>query len=376
MEWDVPHLSVSPSEYARKESSTRDPVCSAPLYYHWLAMEMYKVFCSSSSSNSNFELPTESSLQRIVTRFTVLPSLSECCTQDGRGVLCKQELKDSEIAHTGFFARELDRFLFPGDTCTTKGACFHQYPVDKVSQSIPTADFYVCRYSGDFPSTPVLVGNMKLLNMDEAKRETAAYCVKVMEVYKGEKTATVILGLAMTPRKTKLFLNLTGDRILYTMEVCEIHSSHSTKKCIGAFFRMLYGAVHYLIDHRVILKAPCIEPFEHTTTRLGRRVFLDNDSGIVYKLYDNSVFENPMHTLKALTKLPEKYQNKFSHRKLNERVDCLQYEYIPGRMTPHSLCQFACILKDLSCLHAKNFVHGDIRKENLLFNEHIVTKLG
>ena len=38
-------------------------------------------------------------------------------------------------------------------------------------------------------------------------------------------------------------------------------------------------------------------------------------------------------------------------------------------MKPHQLCQFAYIMKDLNRLHLKGYVHGDIKKENLLFSD-------
>ena len=53
---------------------------------------------------------------------------------------------------------------------------------------------------------------------------------------------------------------------------------------------------------------------------------------------------------------------------LNEQVHCLQYDYIFGQIKPSNLRQFASIMKDLNILHVKNFVHGDIRKENLRFS--------
>ena len=49
---------------------------------------------------------------------------------------------------------------------------------------------------------------------------------------------------------------------------------------------------------------------------------------------------------------------------LNERVHCLQYDYIFGQMKPSNLRQFASIMKDLNILHVKKFVHGE---ENLWF---------
>ena len=101
--WSLPHLSLSPSAYAKQPaSSTNNPVRQAPLYSHWLAMEMYKEFHRLSASCTTeiefkFELPIPSSLESVVESFMLLPKFSSCCVRAGRGVLCNDELKGLEI---------------------------------------------------------------------------------------------------------------------------------------------------------------------------------------------------------------------------------------------------------------------------------------
>ena len=114
-------------------------------------------------------------------------------------------LKCAEITHTGYFALELHTFPFGNETATT-GVCGNQYPV---SQSIPTADFNVCGLHEDkLPGNPIVVGDMKSENLVSASKETAAYCVKA---FSGKSTITVILGLAMTRNRAKLFVNMAGN---------------------------------------------------------------------------------------------------------------------------------------------------------------------
>jgi hypothetical protein len=149
--------------------------------------------------------PNASSLERVVNNFLLLQEFSSSSVREGRGILCNSELKCAEIAHTGFFALELHTFLFGNETATT-GACYHQYPLEKSFNSIPTADLYVCGLDKDgYPGSPIVLGDMKLESLDLASRETAGYCVKAMEVYSGEKTTAVNLGLAMTKDWAKLF---------------------------------------------------------------------------------------------------------------------------------------------------------------------------
>ena len=139
-------------------------------------MQMYKEFDHLSTSHTmenGFEFtPNASSLEGVVKNFKLLQKFSSSSVREGRGVMCNRELKCAEITHTGFFGRELVKFLFGNETATA-GACYHQYPVVKVSQSIPTADFYVCRLHEDkLPGNPIVLGDMKSENLVLASKET------------------------------------------------------------------------------------------------------------------------------------------------------------------------------------------------------------
>ena len=50
------------------------------------------------------------------------------------------------------------------------------------------------------------------------------------------------------------------------------------------------------------------------------------------------------------------------------RVQCLRYKYNEGSHNPTSHTQFETIFRDLCSLHAHDFVHGDIRSQNLVFS--------
>ena len=241
-------------------------------------MLVYKEFDRLSTPHTmenGFEFtPNASSLERVVNNFLLLQEFSSSSVREGRGILCNSELKCAEIAHTGFFALELHTFLFGNETATT-GACYHQYPVAKVSQSIPKADFYVCGLHEDkLPGNPIVLGDMKLEDLVSASKETAAYCVKAIEVFPGKKYITVNLGLAMTRNRAKLFVNLAGNCKMFQTEVCEVRSVD--KSCTEAFFTVLYGAVHSLFQQPVEYENPCFVPFaDRDVEQIGRRVFLD-----------------------------------------------------------------------------------------------------
>ena len=121
-------------------------------------------------ANFNLICPTPSSLESIGESFMLLHKFSSYTVCDGRGVMCSEELKNLEIVLTGFFCLPTGQIF---------GACYHQYPVKKVNHLIPTADFYVCGLNHDgFPSIPIVLGDMKLENIELASKETTGYCVK------------------------------------------------------------------------------------------------------------------------------------------------------------------------------------------------------
>ena len=294
----------------------------------------------------DFELPPSSSLESITDSFMLLSNLSSFPMRVGRGVMSSQ-VKSLEIAHSGIFTRELDNFLFGGRE--KNGACYHQISVSKDDASISTADMYVCGLNEDgTPGSPIVLGDMKLDTFEKAVRETSGYCVKAMEVYSGEKTITVNLGLAITKDRAKLLVNLGGNEVMHQMEVCKV--TNENRCTVQAFFAVLYGAVHYLIASPIVLNSPCILPFRDLETdQLGRRVFRHNET--VYKLYDEAFYEYPSQSVEALEVLG--YLQNMSVTKLNERVHCLQYSYIPGQTKPSYLRQFAPIMEQLNILHLK-----------------------
>ena len=49
-------------------------------------------------------------------------------------------------------------------------------------------------------------------------------------------------------------------------------------------------------------------------------------------------------------------------------IKCLKYDYIEGEHRPKNVHQFAEIVNALAKLHTEDYVHGDIRKKNLLFS--------
>jgi len=55
-------------------------------------------------------------------------------------------------------------------------------------------------------------------------------------------------------------------------------------------------------------------------------------------------------------------------RTVDHRILCLTYKCIEGVHSPKSVNQFASVLDALHQLHSKDYVHGDIRSNNLVFH--------
>ena len=170
----------------------------------------------------------------------------------------------------------------------------------------------------------------------------------------------------MIPYQASLSVCLGGDKVMYEMKVCS--TGAETGDTAKAFFTVLYGAVHYLIQRPVVLKQPCFVPFrDWEPTRLTHRVYVCRNT--VYKLYGTKFDVHPARSIEAHKHFPKDNLQELTFRKLTDRVGFLQYKYISGASNPLHLHQFATIMQLLNNLHVKDVVHGDMRKENLLFGD-------
>lgn len=88
---------------------------------------------------------------------------------------------------------------------------------------------------------------------------------------------------------------------MYKMNVCSTYAVEGD--AVKAFFKVLYGAVHYLIQHPVLLQQPCLVPFRDWETRpFTHRVHLYNNT--VCKLYDTKFDMDPSRGFEALKCFP------------------------------------------------------------------------
>ena len=367
---------LSPSDFGRKSDSfVANTVHDAPLYAHWFALELYNQFhlikkaqeaqpVQCELAGTQHTIPAQS-LEIVATAFSKVCSFPDI--SDGDVGTC-------DLALTACFARALDRFLFPD--IISAGACMHQFPINKNKSAIHHPDLYVTGLCDECPVNPVLLGVYKHRDFSVARRETAGYVIESMCTE--NSTWTTKLGLAFSGDKAKLFVYVACDGYVHQIEVCEIDFRFSSPRDCHAFFAVLFGAVHTLLQKQQLFISdipPTMVPLfgsdlcEWIKNEKECRLFRSADKKTVYKMYDSEHRRFSPNFCDAMTSIRTDYLPGMSLEKLDTqgRVQCLQYSYIRGDHDPQHLQHFRDIIRDLGKLHDEGYVHSDIREQNLLF---------
>ena len=102
--------------------------------------------------------------------------------QPSIGVLASDALCYAELSFSAMLACHLDRFLF---ALSRNGVCLHQGPVRncKPDENPEASDVYICASTAGEYGTPVLLGDVKTVNLELAVRETGFYCYACAEVH-------------------------------------------------------------------------------------------------------------------------------------------------------------------------------------------------
>ena len=278
----------------------------------------------------------------------------------------------AEITVSSLVARALDRLLFEGELVST-GACLHQGPTRK-QQNTPggpeCADVLITKFSSNYPSTPVLVSDIKKGDLLRAGRETTCYSINVAAVRHATQSFPVVLALPTTLAKASLELHVAVENAMWRIPIV---NAPLTEK---ALLLTLCATVRYLCTtepfaHSEALTTACpfkqgnYEPLgNYRSSQLSNcRVFLKEN--VVYKLYDKeSELEHNESLLKTVGALKEVNVQKLTS---DGNVTVLSYRYIAGTHTPSSLKQFAAVIRVLGSIHEQKMVHGDIRQHNIIF---------
>ena len=396
LQWKFPSLgNTSPSEFAKNASLVNAKVNqSAPLYTHWFAMEMYgQIYklrkqttpdsMTVSLNGQHFDV-SSASLTDVIERFNAISRISEYTGgSTGYGVLSDSNLREAEATFTACYARALDRFLF-SDKEEKTGACFHQLPAQKKSSGVEKVDLYVAKlHQACLPSTPIVLCDVKRISgeLQLADNETCGYAIRAMEI---RNTAAnewpVYIGLVFTCKEARLLLVAGADG--YVQRICIDSIKIGQESEMKPFFCVLYGAVHYLLEDPIFEGEPVKVPvltslrdidfwsaLDISKEKRDFRVFPSFDKKTVYKFYDTE-HTHAKPNLEVIRSISSDYLSGLCLRALteDERVLCLQYDYVEGEHTTTKMRHFIVLLRALHRLHQSGYVHGDIRKANLVFD--------
>ena len=292
-----------------------------PVYAHWLALEMLRVYESAKKKlDNNTELKFNIEHQKFVVDTSLLSKASEaiwaaCKLESTRessvvsrhGVLADANLFNSELAFTAITACHLDRFLFSGKDAKV-GFCLYQGPTrkrKKLRGSPEAADIYMCGNEDHCYGVPVALGDAKLNKIQDAILETALYCSTSCLVQSGvSRQSPIYIGLPCTINKLILYLYIeseytkdAGGHHMWGIPVAE-DSPHSK-----ALLCTLYCGIHFILRESLYLCQPIQTPIPLYGTKLRLltksakcRVFLDEETQLVYKYFTDS-FEQPNQDL-------------------------------------------------------------------------------
>lgn len=111
------------------------------------------------------------------------------------------------------------------DELVRNGACLHQGPVRKKTgaHGNPEAsDAYILSFSNNYyPSTPVLVSDMKLNDIEHALKETGLYAQAGTDIWHDTENCPLILGLPMTPNCAALYIHVVAAEEMWAVPVID-----------------------------------------------------------------------------------------------------------------------------------------------------------
>ena len=345
------------------------------IYCHWFALELYNLKKALESEPTTEELPLceksflieSSSVHRLVNAYRSIGRMNASPeARPGRGILCDPILQEKEITATALLARELDRFLF-SDTSKAHGACLHQLPVACPHHIPERADFYIVELGTDgLPKRPIGISDYKNVDFSKACVESFGYSTRLMQKRCNDETFVAQLVFPASKDWIKLELHVGLSEKVLVIEISEV-SLHSSEVEVGSFFRLLYAAVHFLLENPIKSQLPCFSPTRSLCLSMSdclgskiSRVFVVDDK--VYKLFDTDTDSTNLSLVRQI--LDDEAE--CVHLSKDERFQYLRYRYREGDHRVKSIAQVILILRQLNKVHAAGFVHSDIRHKNIV----------
>ena len=375
--------SASISSVAKKKHPS-DVLHEMPVYSHYGALALHDLLQTCTQQ-------LESGVQEVSASFRgvtyTLPqvrlamaseAIREAAAQHGavdvtctHGMLSTKALQETELAYTAIYAVALDRLVFGEPQYANSGIVAHQGPVRKkarVQGNPEAADLLGIRRVMGVVAETVFVSDIKIGDSVGSTVETALYG-KFASLSAGRSAeAVLLLGLAATVDTASLWLYVIAHK-----EVWGIPLMKSVKPWDTCLLATLCIALRSLAAKPIwynILVSP--QPWlDDSSTYVAlkqgahNRVFRNSCTQEVNKIFDreDSILLPNRHLMEVAG-----LQTSEGSLSADGRYYVVKYPYIEGSHQPTSPQQFRGVLDILHKLHEQDYVHGDIRPQNIIFH--------
>lgn len=364
-----PKIGHSPSDISKKSEYKKafsEKVSLSPLYTHWFAIELA-------------ELHSSVDYDAVMVKMVVNGIQSEVSQEKLKNVCDHLQLVEiMSNARRGYFAgtvREetytslisfwIQDFLGIANLC-----CLHQLPSGNGSSNFKP-DTHIVKIivkDNTIDLFTILINNFKLASNEQATIQSHAYAVHTFEKNHGE--CSLIIGLPMTREEITLWVYLAFNEKLLAIKIASVNYCND-RQGLKRLMCVLYGCVHSLAEKRItsnnpkLLTLKCCEGNHRVMS--GNCVICETTKKVT-KMYD--IIEKPY--LKPNVDLIQASDIQLKTF-CKGRIIYLQYKYVEGNHQPPNLRAIVDIIKNLNRIHQAGFVHGDIRRSNIVYGSNTGT---
>lgn len=239
-----------------------------PVYHHWLAFALYKVWCSAKEQvnerKETITLTIES--DEFSVSLEALKTALNFCTKafdmpdlplSDFGPRHSSRLAKMETCQSGVCSIALSELI-----ASPRGKILHQIPTRKKvgKKGAPeTADYYGAIFDSDGKICSGFLGGDHKQPGEYTKglTQTAKYIHDIIEERSTPKNGPnpLVLGLTMTKDKKSLYLFALGALRIWGMPIAIATSDHADL----AFYATLYAASHYMIKNYRVQESGLLE---------------------------------------------------------------------------------------------------------------------
>ncbi len=296
---------------------------------------------------------------------------------DTVGVRSKLEICSAEITYTSLFSRALDNFLFSEDFCE-KGASLHQFPSrirkDDDQRTIERADITVV----SLPNlVPIMCSDIKFDDDDFnlSVKETLLYGVNCAAVQSGPYKWPLLLGMPCTPSYTILQVYRPIPDQFWRSSIPK--TIFEPRPDDEAFLCTLFVGVRYLLSLNpdvdyVDTPPECYCPRKDVKYEVvsKNKPWIVKQGNKCLKMLKNSrrsdYLDIDFDHLILLNDIGLSFECLSDDRRLFMIVS----NFIVGSTKPSKNSDIAIFKGALQCLkkvHERGYVHGDVRRSNIIF---------